>query len=119
MVIASLIERKPLPKKVSASDWDTMDYNNLSLSVQIILIFILAMVVFLLKESLFLYEAFIAYLAVVLVRQFLHKRSGKKTDKNKEHEKDNIVSNIFHLLIHVIIFAVLAFGLITHAIKYQ
>lgn len=110
MVIASLIERKPLPKKVSASDWDTMDYNNLSLSVQIILIFILAMVVFLLKESLFLYEAFIAYLAVVLVRQFLHKRSGKKTDKNKEHEKDNIVSNIFHLLIHVIIFAVLAFG---------
>lgn len=110
LVVASLVEKIPYAVKKDPADRQIIDRNNISLTAQIILIFAFMMMVFLFTESLFIYEALIVYVVVVLLWNYYGKRKKKEigTRQSDEEEEVGIMSTLPAVIAHIALFAALA-----------
>lgn len=111
MVIASLVERMPHSVREGDSDWKAIEKKNLSLMVQIILVFVFVMMIFLFSESIFIYEALIAYIVINLIWQYYRKRNRNNRRRQSEDDDENaFFSSLPELFVHILLFAALTFG---------
>lgn len=110
LVVASLIEKIPHAVRSDERDWKIIDTNNFTTAFQIIFVFIFVMMIFLFKETRFIYEALFTYLLLLLTWQFYLKRRGNVRKKRSEDDEDGgIFSSWRSGLIHGLLFTVLAF----------
>lgn len=110
LVVASLIEKMPHAVRSDERDWKIIDTNNFTTAFQIIFVFIFVMMIFLFKETRFIYEALFTYLLLFLTWQFYLKRRGNVRKKRTEDDEDGGMFSSWRAgLVHGILFATLAF----------